>query len=241
MGRPPYPNDLLLPGILRVLRSGQRWRDLDLPGYPSGVTHWRRLRFWERKSLLWRVWRKTLSLLFRSGLLTFARVILDGTLIPSFSFKDTTGYSGKHHRVGTKVVTLVTEDGIPLTVTFASGQRHDLPLARPTLRRLRVGRRTRPDLLLGDKGFDDTAFRRDLRRRHIRTNIPERQYQHRRKRGRPPTYDKNLGKERYVVERTNGWLKSFRRIHFRYDVSLASFRAFFLVECIVVGVRKLIV
>src|SRR5918997_2470778 len=51
-GRPAYTNSQLLPGILRILRSGCRWRDLDLPGYPSGITHWRRLRFWMRKQAL---------------------------------------------------------------------------------------------------------------------------------------------------------------------------------------------
>lgn len=163
-----------------------------------------------------------LSLLSRSGLLTLVRTVLDGTLIPSSSFRDTTGYSGKHHQTGTKAVTLVDQDGLPLVATFAPGERHDFPLARSTVRHLRVGRRTRPEVVLADKGFDDTEFRRALRRRHIRTNIPERQFQHRRKRGRPPAYDKDLGRERYVVERTNGWLKSFRRLHFRYDVTLAS-------------------
>ena len=32
-GRRPYSNLQLLPGILRVLRSGCRWRDLDRPGH----------------------------------------------------------------------------------------------------------------------------------------------------------------------------------------------------------------
>lgn len=45
-GRPSYTNKELLPGILRVLRSGCRWRDLDRKDFPNGVTHWRRLRFW---------------------------------------------------------------------------------------------------------------------------------------------------------------------------------------------------
>jgi len=39
-----YSNLDLLPGILRVLRSGCRWRDPDHPGSPSGVAHWHRLR-----------------------------------------------------------------------------------------------------------------------------------------------------------------------------------------------------
>jgi hypothetical protein len=43
--RPAYSNQELLPGILRVLRSGCRWRDLNLPGYPddlslSRLNHW---------------------------------------------------------------------------------------------------------------------------------------------------------------------------------------------------------
>src|SRR5262252_6437795 len=89
LGRPAYTNRQLLPGILRVLRSGCRWRDLDLPGYPSGVTHWRRLKFWRRK--------QQLALLFRSLLKTFTfsqnsvnlrLVSLDATLIPSYGFKD---------------------------------------------------------------------------------------------------------------------------------------------------------
>jgi hypothetical protein len=38
-GRPSYSNEVLLPGILKVLRSGCRWRDLDRKDCPSGVTH----------------------------------------------------------------------------------------------------------------------------------------------------------------------------------------------------------
>jgi len=49
-GRPAYDNCDLLPGILRVLRSGCRWRDLDRLGSPSGVRHWRRLRYRYRRN-----------------------------------------------------------------------------------------------------------------------------------------------------------------------------------------------
>jgi transposase len=48
-GRRPYANLQRLPGILRVLRSGCRWRDLDRAGSPAGVRPWRRLRFWQRR------------------------------------------------------------------------------------------------------------------------------------------------------------------------------------------------
>src|SRR5215213_11421539 len=78
-GRRPYTNHELLPGILRVLRSGCRWRDLDRPGFPSGVTHWRRLRYWYRRPGYRRVWRTLLNLLAQCKRLDRSLVSLDGT------------------------------------------------------------------------------------------------------------------------------------------------------------------
>lgn len=181
-----------------------------------------------------------LSRLYGSKLLDLSQAVIDGTLIPSFAFGDKTGYSGKHHRTGTKIVAVTDKAGLPVAVTFSSGNHHDQPLALPTLKQLKVGSRTRPKILLADKGFDSRIFRQSLRHRGIKTNIPQRQYHRRRQKGRPPGYDPKLGKQRFVVERTNGWLKSFRRIHFRYDYTLTSFRSFVLLACIVVCVRRLI-
>lgn len=223
------------------MRSGCRWRDLDAPGLPSGVTHWRRFRLWERRSRLWRLWHQALAQLYQEKKVDLSRAAIDGTLVPSFSFRSQTGYSGKDHQTGTKVLAVTDKGGLPLSLVLSPGNYHDQPLALPAMKRLKAGRRTRPEVLLGDKGFDGTTLRRELRKRGIKVNIPERQYGKRRKRGRPPNYDKDLGKQRYVVERTNGWLKSFRRIRFRYDYSLASFRAFVLLACIVVCVRRLVV
>jgi len=223
-----------------VLRSGCRWRDLDIPGVPSGVTHWRRFRFRQERSKLLQLWRFTLSQLVQADAIQLSRAVIDGTLAASFAFTDTTGYSGKHHCIGTKLETVTGQEGLPVAITFASGNRHDLSLAVPTLKRVKVGNRRRPTMLLADKGFDSQTFRRHIRTRGIKANIPERTYRKRRKRGRPPLYDTELGKQRYVVERTNAWLKSFRRVHFRYDRTLASFRAFVLLACIVVCLRRLI-
>lgn len=240
-GRPAYTNLDLLPGILRVLRSGCRWRDLDLPGSPSGVTHWRRLRHWRAKCGLWPVWRLILRLLTKASILDLSTSKLDGSLVPSFAFNSATGYSGRHKRTGTKISTLVDGFGIPLSVTIAPGNVHDLPMAMPTLDQFQIGRRKRPKVILADKGYDSKRFRTELRKRRIKANIPQRVYTKRkRKRGRPPKYDKDLGKTRFVVERTNAWLKSFRRLHFRFDRNIGSFESLVIFACIVVCVRRLI-
>src|ERR671917_142499 len=124
-GRPAYTNSQLLPGILWVLRSGCRWRDLDLPGYPSGVTHWRRLRYWKRTSHIKRLWKRLLDVLVMGKRLDPSVFIIDGTLIPSHEFKERTGYSGKHRLVGVKLSVVVDQRGTPLAVSLAPGNVHD--------------------------------------------------------------------------------------------------------------------
>ena len=124
-GRRPYSNLQLLPGILRVLRFGCRWGDLDRPGSPSDVTHWRRLRYWHRRRGYRRVWHTLLNFLVQGKRLDRSLVSLDGTLIPSHEFAEQSGYSGKHRAVGTKLSLLVHRAGTPLGVSVAPGNYHD--------------------------------------------------------------------------------------------------------------------
>ena len=213
---------------------------MDCPGFPSGVTHWRRLKFWQEKACLWPIWKLLLRLLADTHQIDLETVKLDGTLVPSYQFKNCSGYSGRHNRTGVKVSAVVDANGLPLAVKLAPGNTADVDLAQVTINRIKIGIKTRPGIVLADKGYDSTKFRRSLRKRGIKANIPEREYSHRRKRGRPPNYDPVLGKSRYSVERTNAWMKSFRRIHFRYDRTLPIFRSWIQLACIVICLRRLL-
>lgn len=234
IGRPSYSNIELLPGVLRVLRSGMRWRDLDDKRFASSVTHWRRLRFWERKMGLKKVFDLILGNLNLEKKLDIRIASIDGSLVPSFNFLDTTGFSGKHYRTGTKLSTMTDFLGLPLNIVFAPGNRHDQPLAMPTLVNNPVGK---PNILLADKGYDSDKFKQKLKELNIEPNIPQRNIKNREKQGH---YNIPLGKMRFKIERTNGWIKSFRRVHFRFDYTLASFKAFTYLALIVICVRKLI-
>lgn len=204
------------------------------------MTHWRRLKFWQEEASLWPVWNLLLRLLAYQDKVDLSAVKLDGTLVPSYQFRSCTGYSGRYNRTGVKVSAAVDTTGLPLAVKLAAGNVADVDLAVPTLERIKVGQKTRPGIVLADKGYDSTKLRRSLRKRSIKANIPERKWGHRRKRGRPPNYDLVLGKSRYSVERTNAWIKSFRRIHFRFDRTVVMFKAFVQLACIVICVRKLL-
>lgn len=246
-GRPAYTNQELLPGILKVLRSGSRWRDLDRRDLPSGITHWRRLRYWQRCNGFEDLWVYILELLLKEKKLVLKTSSIDGTLIPSFAFKDTTSYSGKHHKTGTKVSVVVDEIGIPLSKLIDIGSAHDSPLAIPTIQKIPARILRLIELLLGDKGYDDAKIRSFLKSIGITSDIPQREL--------PITWREKImlaqkgelvqkkehsNSKRFVVERTNAWTKSFRRLRFRFDYSLLSFTAFLNLAFVVICIRKLL-
>ncbi|MBU1000823.1 transposase, partial [Patescibacteria group bacterium] len=155
-GRPAYTNQELLPGILKILRSGSRWRDLDRKDLPSGITHWRRLRYWQEKSGFDDLWQYLLKILLRKKKLKLKVASIDGTLIPGFNFKELTSYSGKHHRTGTKVSLAVDCLGIPLSKILAVGSAHDRPLAIPTIENIPAALTAEIRKMLADKGYDNS-------------------------------------------------------------------------------------
>ncbi len=244
-GRPAYTNLELLPGILKVLRSGSRWRDLDLKDYPSGITHWRRLRFWQKAKGFDSLWKLLLELLFSEQKLVLRTTCIDGTLIPSFAFKEETSYSGKHHKTGTKVSLVVEECGIPLSALHAIGSAHDGPLAIPTIKTIPTFLLSEVEKILADKGYDDTKIRIYLYDLGILSDIPQREVpmsweEKIRLREKIKLKNQKSNSKRYVVERTNAWTKSFRRLRFRFDYSILSFTAFLNLAFCVICVRKLI-
>jgi transposase len=111
----------------------------------------------------------------------------------------------------------------------SAGHRHDSLAFVPLMDRLKIARRgpgrprTRPGRVLGDKAYSSSAIRAHLRRRGIRTTIPEPadQARNRLRRGsqggRPPAFDPAAYKQRNVVERAFCQLRQHRAVATRYD------------------------
>lgn len=99
--------------------------------------------------------------------------------------------------------------------------------------------RSRPATLIADKAYSHPSTRTALRRRQIRTVIPERSDQKARRTargssgGRPPDFDADTYKRRNVVERAFGRLKQWRGIATRYDKHARNYRAGIVLGAIV--------
>ncbi len=97
--------------------------------------------------------------------------------------------------------------------------------------------------VLADKAYSHPCTRRALRRRKIKTTIPERSDQiavRQRKGargGRPYAFDRTLYRQRNVVERCFNRLKQFRDLATRYAKRAAYYRSEVLIACIILHLR----
>lgn len=145
---------------------------------------------------------------------------------------------------------MLTDDlGRPLVVVVSPGQAGDHPALRPMLDDLTVARRgpgrarTRPELLRADKAYSARATRAELRRRGIKTVIPEPSDQagHRKRRGsrggRPVSYDRAEYKGRNVIERGFNVLKQWRALATRYDKHAVTYRGAVVLASIITWLR----
>lgn len=89
--------------------------------------------------------------------------------------------------------------------------------------------RHRPASLLGDRGYDAAATRLALRLRHIVPLIAKRNTGH----------GSGLGRWRWVVERTFGWLNQFRRLRVRYEKRADIHEALLSLGCALICWRAL--
>ena len=142
---------------------------------------------------------------------------------------------------GSKLMLVTEGQGLPIGGMVASAQPAELRLAEATLQTIRVPRRrgrprTRPQVLVADKGYDSNAFRQSLWRRGIRPCIPRRRHQPRR--GRQP--DLSPYRCRWVIERTFSWLGHFRRLVVRYERCVEVYWAFVVVAFILICLARIV-
>jgi transposase len=137
---------------------------------------------------------------------------------------------------GSKYHCLVDRQGVPLAIQLTAANVHDSKLLEPLLDAVRPIRRPigepgrprqRPAKLHADKGYDFPEKRRALRKRGITPRIARRGVES----------SERLGRVRWVVERTQGWIVAFRKLAIRFDRKAASVLAFPHLTCALICLR----
>ncbi len=136
-------------------------------------------------------------------------------------------------------------------MVITGGQRNDGAMLMEVLAEIHVPRlgpgrpRSRPDAVLADRAYATGVIRAELRRRRIKTVIPDKRDQiagrkrRGRRGGRPPGFDAQAYRGRNVVERSFALAKQWRGLATRYDKLAITYRAAVTISAILTWLRLL--
>lgn len=229
MGRKKAKKEALLCGILQVLVNGVAWRKIAGCGcsYASCFRYFHEL---QRRGKL-----KLIYHCLTQGKIDLTVGSIDTTTIDSFAFARLTGWDGYKKKVGTKVSLFCDVHGLPADVLFGKGSLYDTEFF-PFHIENTYG--TRKKVINLDMKYMSIPLRRRMRNKGIRLNMKWRDQDFRRKRGPKFKLDHTIYACRFQLEKTNGWLKSFRGIRIRREYHPAMFKAFVYLALIIILVRS---
>ena len=230
-GRPRRTSRECVEGILWVLRTGARWRDLPAH-FPSPPTCWRRFKVWTEAGL-WKSGLGAAAAQARSpGSYPLGRS--DGRRHVFLGEKRGLCVGKTKRGKGTKIMVLVDGRGLPLGAEIASASPHEVTLIEPLLEKRILP--NKPRRLIYDLAADSDPLRARLAKRGIELVCP-----HRENREKPPTQDgRKLRRyrRRWKIERSIGWLQNFRRLVTRYEYYAHLFHGFVQLACLIVVMRR---
>jgi len=225
--RPRIDDRAALTGILIVLKTGIPWEYLPRE-LGSGMTCWRRLHKWMLAGVWQRIHEAILRRLREHDQIMWDRACVDAASVPAPAGGEHTGRNptdcgklrSKHHL-------LVDGRVLPLVAQMSGAQVHDsrflIPLVEsiPAMKGLAGRARKRPGKLHADRAYASRAHRAWLRSRGIAARIARYGVESREK----------LGRWRWLVKRTLGWLHRFRRLRIRYERRADIHQAFLSLAC----------
>lgn len=214
-GRPPVPDRAALTGILFVLKTGIPWECLPQEmGCGSGMTCWRRMRDWQAAGVWDQLHELLLAELREADKIDFSRAAIDSGSVRAVGGGEKTGPNPTDRsKPGSKHHVITDAEGVPLQIQLTPANTHDLNQLLPLIANIppvrgKPGRpRTRPEEVYADRAYDSQPARDLIKWLGIKPYLPKRGTEH----------GSGLGKYRWVVERTIGWLHNFRRLRTRFD------------------------
>lgn len=224
-GRKPVADRAALTGILFVLKTGIRWRDL-----PSEMRCGSGVSCWQQAARLAASRRVGSTARRAAGETASGR---EDRLLPRGRRLnvDSRGWGGRQTdpnptdraRPGSKHHIATDANGTPIAAILSGANRNDVTQLVPLIEAIVPigGVRGRPGRVYADRGYDHDKYRRILHERNIPASIA---------RGGHP-HGSGLGKVRWVVERTHASLHHFRRLRIRFERRADIHEAFLKLGC----------
>lgn len=194
----------MLGGILWVLKTGARWRDLP-DRYPLYQTCHRRFQQGVRSGATEQVLQALASTLLEQRRIDLSEAFIDGTFVPAKRGGAAVGLTKRGK--GTKIMAVADRSGLPIALHIESASPHEVTLVEDTLATTFLG--DLPERLIGDRVYDTDRLDEVLRDGGVEMIAPHR-------RGRRKTQDgRKLRryKRRWKVERLFAW----HRLVVRYE------------------------
>ncbi len=136
-------------------------------------------------------------------------------------------------KLGSKKSVLCDGRGIPLAVAVHASNQHDSKTLDEVLGNVALGEIPRGSKIFGDKGYDDWTIIAAFDLLGIEAIIP--------KRGKKPVgRPMNLGKHRWMVERTHSWMNQFRRIRTRWEKQSENYLGLIQLACAIITFREVL-
>lgn len=240
------PLEEVIDAIIFKLKTGTQWHLLPVESFFKEKTlSWQSVyyhyRKWCKTDTLKNLWCKILEK-YKSKL-DLSNISFDGSHTKATKGGEEVRYQKRKKCKTTNALYLTDNQGIPLAISNpVAGNHNDLyeievqfEAITDTLEQANIV--VEGLFLNADAGFDSKEFRCSCNKKDIQGNICFNK-RNSDTSDRDEYFDPLLYEERYKIERTNGWLDSYRSLLNRFDTTVASWLGFNYLAFIVIALKK---
>lgn len=234
----------MIQAILYRLKTGCQWRELPMKQFFRVSYNWQSVYYhfqkWSKDGSWERMW--TIILARHKHQLDMSSIQLDGTHTPTKRGGEEVAYQGRKKCKTSNMLIISDSRGIPLACSDAIAGNHNdayelVETVENMLKNIRAANiRTDGLFLNADAGFDTSEFRLSCFKNDIIGNID---INKRNGQESDFIFDELLYKCRFVIERTNAWLDSFKAILMRFETNKTHWKALNLLAFSVILLRQL--
>jgi transposase len=232
--------------ILHRLKTGCQWRFLPVKEFfGKDAVKWNGVYHHHRAWIKDGSWRTAWIELLKANhnFVDLSSMQLDGSQTPCKKQCENRGYQGRKKTTTTNALFLSDNSGQPLAIaTPQAGNHSDLFEVQTLFKELaallkEAGIDLKGVFMNADAGFDAEGLREVCAEKQIEVNIDQNKRKAREICEDYVYFDDELYKRRYVIERTNVWIDSFKTLLVRYELKVSTWMAAHFMAFIIIFIK----